>query len=111
MQLVGGDSYLGYLDHLEVDPEEFTQLFNTILINVTGFFRDPPVWELLSEEAYSLPMMTAEALRPARPATRPLRSRACPRSCWHATSRATAKAMSCPRRGDAVHQRGAADHQ
>ncbi|HWC42555.1 MAG TPA: CheR family methyltransferase [Actinomycetota bacterium] len=91
MQIVGADSYLGYLDHLEVDPEEFTQLFNTILINVTGFFRDPPVWDFLSgevlaklvavkgevepvriwsagcasgEEAYSLAMMTAEALGP-----------------------------------------------
>jgi two-component system CheB/CheR fusion protein len=42
MQVVGVDGYLSYLDHLEVDPEEFTQLFNTILINVTGFFRDPP---------------------------------------------------------------------
>ena len=53
MQLVGAGSYLGYLDHLEVDPEEFTQLFNTILINVTGFFRDPPVWEFLSGEVLS----------------------------------------------------------
>ena len=26
-----------YLDYLEVHPEEFTALFNTILINVTGF--------------------------------------------------------------------------
>jgi two-component system CheB/CheR fusion protein len=30
MQVVGADGYLGYLDHLEVDPEEFTQLFNTV---------------------------------------------------------------------------------
>ena len=29
IQDVGADGYLGYLDHLEVDPEEFTQLFNT----------------------------------------------------------------------------------
>ena len=44
MQDVGADGYLSYLDHLEVDPEEFTQLFNTILLNVTSFFRDPPAW-------------------------------------------------------------------
>ena len=50
MQDVGADGYLGYLDHLEVDPEEFTQLFNTILLNVTGFFRDPPAWEYLAAE-------------------------------------------------------------
>jgi two-component system, chemotaxis family, CheB/CheR fusion protein len=89
MQVVGADSYLGYLDHLEVDPEEFTQLFNTVLINVTGFFRDPPTWDYLAsellpriladkgedepvriwsagcasgEEAYTLAMVTAEAM-------------------------------------------------
>jgi two-component system, chemotaxis family, CheB/CheR fusion protein len=50
MEEVGADGYLGYLDHLEVDPEEFTQLFNTILLNVTGFFRDPPAWEYLAAE-------------------------------------------------------------
>ena len=89
MQEVGADGYLSYLDHLEVDPEEFTQLFNTILLNVTGFFRDPPAWEYLAaeilpklvaakaedepiriwsagcasgEEAYTLAMVTAETL-------------------------------------------------
>ncbi|MDO8188148.1 CheR family methyltransferase [Conexibacter sp. JD483] len=42
--------YLAYLDFLEVHPEEFAFLFNTILINVTAFFRDAPAWEYLSEE-------------------------------------------------------------
>jgi two-component system, chemotaxis family, CheB/CheR fusion protein len=91
MQEVGADGYLSYLDHLEVDPEEFTQLFNTILLNVTSFFRDPPAWEYLGaeilpklvaakaeeepiriwsagcasgEEAYTLAMVTAETLGP-----------------------------------------------
>jgi two-component system, chemotaxis family, CheB/CheR fusion protein len=91
MQEVGADGYLSYLDHLEVDPEEFTQLFNTILLNVTGFFRDPPAWQYLSaeilprllagkdddepiriwsagcasgEEAYTLAMVAAETLGP-----------------------------------------------
>src|SRR5215217_8965 len=50
MQEVGADGYLSYLDHLEVDPEEFIQLFNTILLNETGFFRDPPAWEYLAAE-------------------------------------------------------------
>ena len=139
MQDVGADSYLGYLDHLEVDPEEFTQLFNTILLNVTGFFRDPPAWDYLvaeilpriladkgedepvriwsagcasGEEAYTLAMVAAETLgptrcgngsrstaptstrrpspRPARPATRPSRWKGSRRSCWSATSSATA---------------------
>src|SRR5438093_3465531 len=50
MDAVGVKDYAGYVDRLEVDPDEFTQLFNTILINVTGFFRDPDVWDFLSKE-------------------------------------------------------------
>ena len=42
----GVERYADYLDYLEVAPaRSSTQLFNTILINVTGFFRDPPAWE------------------------------------------------------------------
>jgi two-component system, chemotaxis family, CheB/CheR fusion protein len=78
-----------YLDHLEVHPDEFVALFDTILINVTEFFRDPPVWDMLAaevipeitrhkaprdhirvwsagcatgEEAYSIAMLLSEAL-------------------------------------------------
>ena len=40
MSQVGIADYAEYLDYLEVHPDEFTALFNTILINVTGFFRD-----------------------------------------------------------------------
>jgi two-component system CheB/CheR fusion protein len=58
MQAVGADGYLGYLDDLEVDPEEFTHLFNTILINITGFFRNPPAWEYPRAEI--LPLLAAE---------------------------------------------------
>ncbi|GAA2618522.1 PAS domain S-box protein [Dactylosporangium fulvum] len=42
--------YSDYLDYLQVHPDEFTALFNTILINVTGFFRDPDAWSALSRE-------------------------------------------------------------
>jgi two-component system, chemotaxis family, CheB/CheR fusion protein len=42
--------FADYLDYLEVHPEEFTQLFNTILINVTAFFRDEPAWDYLGRE-------------------------------------------------------------
>jgi two-component system, chemotaxis family, CheB/CheR fusion protein len=44
MQAVDAADFGAYLDLLEVDPEEFAHLFNTILINVTGFFRDGDVW-------------------------------------------------------------------
>ncbi len=47
MRTVAVRSYAAYIDFLEVRPDEFPQLFNTILINVTGFFRDPPVWDFV----------------------------------------------------------------
>ncbi|MFF4254801.1 CheR family methyltransferase [Streptomyces sp. NPDC001663] len=82
-------SYTDYRDRLETNADEFNALFNTILINVTSYFRDPDAWtflqrevmpELLAqsgsdeeirvwsagcssgEEAYSLAIMFAEAL-------------------------------------------------
>jgi len=34
-------TFAEYKDYLELQPEEFGQLFDSLLINVTGFFRDP----------------------------------------------------------------------
>jgi len=89
MQTVGVSGFEAYGDYLEVHPEEFALLFNTILINVTSFFRDPQAWEFVEkrvlpeilaskgpqapvrvwsagcasgEEAYSAAMLLAEAL-------------------------------------------------
>ena len=91
MQTLGVKGFAAYQDYLEVDPEEFTRLFNTILINVTSFFRDPAHWDYLrdevvprligapsasepirvwsagcasGEEAYTIAMLLAEALGP-----------------------------------------------
>jgi two-component system, chemotaxis family, CheB/CheR fusion protein len=50
MDEVSVDGYDAYVDYLEVNPREFSELFNTILINVTGFFRDPDAWQYLREE-------------------------------------------------------------
>ncbi len=50
MQQVGVGSYSDYSDYLEVHPDEFTPLFNTVLINVTSFFRDPQAWEVVKEQ-------------------------------------------------------------
>jgi two-component system, chemotaxis family, CheB/CheR fusion protein len=44
---LGLDAFDAYVDHLQVHPEEFAVLFNTILINVTAFFRDAPAWQFL----------------------------------------------------------------
>jgi two-component system CheB/CheR fusion protein len=91
MSQVGAADYRDYLDHLEVHPDEFTALFNTILMTVTGFFRDAGAWDYLrgevleplvlakpadsairiwsagcasGEEAYTLAMVLAETLGP-----------------------------------------------
>ncbi len=80
-----------YRDYLELEPEEFSRLFDSLLINVTGFFRDQAAWDALhdevlpgllaakgntrpirvwsagcatGEEAYTLAIMLAEALGP-----------------------------------------------
>jgi two-component system, chemotaxis family, CheB/CheR fusion protein len=50
MNEVGIGSYQEYLDYLEVQSDEFAFLFNTILINVTGFFRDAAAWDYLASE-------------------------------------------------------------
>jgi two-component system, chemotaxis family, CheB/CheR fusion protein len=44
------ETYSDYQDYLEVNPDEFTDLFDTILINVTGFFRDAGAWQYLADE-------------------------------------------------------------
>ncbi|GLZ28800.1 chemotaxis protein CheR [Lentzea sp. NBRC 105346] len=93
MGQVGIEGYGDYIDHLQVNADEFDALFNTILINVTGFFRDQEAWEVLrdevvpaliaergpddplrvwsagcasGEEAYSLAMALCEAMGPER---------------------------------------------
>src|SRR5919199_3185051 len=91
MSQVDITDYQDYLDYLQVHPDEFTALFNAILINVTGFFRDADAWDYLrtqvlqsilaakpvdspirvwsagcasGEEAYTLAMSLAEMLGP-----------------------------------------------
>ncbi len=50
MQIAEMETYGDYTDYLEVHPEEFFHLFNTILINVSSFFRDRSVWEYVQTE-------------------------------------------------------------
>ena len=58
MQSVGIDGFADYVDFLEVHPDEFAQLFNNILINVTGFFRDESAWDLMRDTV--IPMAIGE---------------------------------------------------
>ena len=50
MNDVGMDDYVDYRDRLESSAEEFRHLFDTILINVTGFFRDADAWTFLRSD-------------------------------------------------------------
>lgn len=51
METLRISAYGEYQDYLEANPEEFAELFNTILINVTGFFRDEASWKYLAGQA------------------------------------------------------------
>jgi two-component system CheB/CheR fusion protein len=53
-----------YRDYLELEPDEFPRLFDSLLINVTGFFRDPPAWQALRDNV--LPELLS-AKGPSRP--------------------------------------------
>jgi len=50
LQARHAESYEAYRSLLDADPDEFVELFNTILINVTSFFRDEFAWAFLSDE-------------------------------------------------------------
>ncbi len=51
---VGVERYEDYIDFLQLHGEEFARLFNTLLINVTAFFRDAQTWEYLANEIFPL---------------------------------------------------------
>ena len=58
MTAVNCQTYADYLDFLEVHPDEYQQLFDTLLINVTEFFRDPATWRYLADEV--IPQILSE---------------------------------------------------
>jgi two-component system CheB/CheR fusion protein len=58
LRQIGLEDYDSYIDYLQVNSDEFAALFNTVLINVTSFFRDGASWEYLRQEV--IPMMLAE---------------------------------------------------
>jgi two-component system, chemotaxis family, CheB/CheR fusion protein len=66
MGQVGVTGYDDYLDYLQVHQEEFTALFNTVLINVTGFFRDADAWDYLGTEVLPSLLAAKEANSPIR---------------------------------------------
>jgi two-component system, chemotaxis family, CheB/CheR fusion protein len=121
MQAVNVLRFSDYIDYLEVHPEEFALLFYAIIINVTGFFRDPQAWENLAgeilpqiiahkandqhirvwsagcasgEEAYSLAILLAEALGMEQFQQR-VKSQRTPREAGGLLGWAVSKTASC----------------
>ena len=66
MQTAGVASYDEYRLYLEQHPDEFIDLFNTILINVTAFFRDAPAWEYVRSDVVPRILKENEGPNPIR---------------------------------------------
>ncbi len=66
MRIAGVDDWEDYLAYLDRHPAEYTTLFDSILINVTGFFRDEAAWGYIRETL--LPELLA-----LKPAEKPVR--------------------------------------
>jgi two-component system CheB/CheR fusion protein len=58
MQEAGASDFAAYFSLLEAEPREYAKLLDSILINVTSFFRDEPAWKVLEETV--LPRTVAE---------------------------------------------------
>ena len=50
MEEVGCADFATYRAFVDANPQEFSDLLNTMLINVTSFFRDPEAWDVLGRE-------------------------------------------------------------
>ena len=84
MQALGVGSYEEFITVLEHDPVEFDHLCNTVLINVTAFFRDGVPWDALSNEIIP-------RLLEAKSSHEPIR-------VWSASSRSSRRRPSGTRR-------------
>ena len=63
MQAVGSSDWDAYRRYLESHPDEFVELFNVILINVTGFFRDQETWTVVASEVIPKLLEEHESIR------------------------------------------------
>jgi two-component system CheB/CheR fusion protein len=61
MNALGVKGYGAYREYIELHQDEFRELFNTILINVTCFFRDPEAWQTLRQAAVA-PLLAAKSM-------------------------------------------------
>ena len=99
-----------YLDVLQASSDEFAALFNTILINVTAFFRDPDAWEFIASDVIPATAGRARSRRPDPGLERGLRLRPGGLHAGHAVGRG-AGSRSVPATGQDLrhrHRRGGA---
>lgn len=61
MRALGLATYRQYAHHLDEHPEEYAKLLDALTINVTEFFRDPTVYEILRREV--VPTIISEKSR------------------------------------------------
>jgi len=66
MEALNIEDFGSYQARLEADPGEFECLLNTVLINVTSFFRDTEAWEVLKDQVVQQLIAHAEPDRPIR---------------------------------------------
>jgi len=58
MRAIGVTGFLAYADYLEREPAELGHLLDTVLINVTAFFRDGTPWDRLRNDV--VPRLVAD---------------------------------------------------
>lgn len=66
MEAVNVSQFSEYQANLEADPSEFENLLNTVLINVTSFFRDQEAWDVLKQEVLPKLIERADGHQPIR---------------------------------------------
>jgi two-component system CheB/CheR fusion protein len=66
MNQVGISDFSEYQQYLQNHPDEFPALFNTILINVTSYFRDASAWQYLQSEILPRVINAKERYEPIR---------------------------------------------
>lgn len=66
MEAVTVSHFSEYQAILEADPSEFENLLNTVLINVTSFFRDPEAWDVLKRDVLPELVKRANGQQPIR---------------------------------------------
>ncbi|ONF97019.1 CheR family methyltransferase [Sphingomonas jeddahensis] len=66
MEAVGAEDFSAYRSRLEAQPGEFENLLNTVLINVTSFFRDGEAWDVLRDHVIPSILGHGDSDRPIR---------------------------------------------